>query len=561
MLNVLIVRLGKKRLRWAAVAVVAVALGTGGLTPASALAPLPSGEYVVSAASTADRQALIEDLHIDVTRRLDVVQGFAAKLTSDQVTKLSGDSRVRGVSVSVAVAGSAQRVTPTIGAVEADKDPVKAGSGGAAWDGPHVAVIDSGVSTHPDINLVQQVNCFGSGTANDANGHGTGVSGYMAAIDDGKGIVGIAPGAPVHSVRVLDAKNKGTLETVMCGLNWVAANAQSNNIKVVNMSLAFKGADDGNCGFSNGDVMHQAICSLFEQGITVVASAGNTTEDLGKWLPASYGEVLAATNIADFDGKPGALSAAPCSVSTTDDTPSLSSNFAVSVADQVHTLGAPGTCPYTTQVGNRYGYIQSGTSMAAAALSGAVLDCLRPSGACVGKNAVEVQATMMHQAAAAAVRGHRFAGDPLSPVAGRYYGYLASTVPAVLVPPVTTPTPEPPTPTPTPTPTPEPPTPTPTPAPDKTAPTVSITSPASGSTVSGVVFATALATDNVGVVKVTFYSGTKVLGQGVLGADSLWTGSFDSRGFRNGSYPITVKAVDAAGNSTTSTAITVRVLN
>ncbi|MCW2748475.1 MAG: hypothetical protein JWP10_1617, partial [Nocardioidaceae bacterium] len=126
-------------------------------------------------------------------------------------------------------------------------------------------------------------------------------------------------------------------------------------------------------------------------------------------------------------------------------------------------------------------------------------------------------------------------------------------------PPVPTPTPEPPIPTPTPTP--EPPTPTPTPAPDKTAPTVSITSPTSGSTVSGVVSATAFATDNVGVVKVTFYSGTKVLGQGVQGADSLWTGSFDSRGFRNGSYPITAKAVDAAGNSKISAMITVRVLN
>ena len=102
----------------------------------------------------------------------------------------------------------------------------------------------------------------------------------MAAYDNGIGTVGIAPGAPVYSVRVLDDKNRGTLSTILCGLDWVAANAATYDIRVLNLSLATAGVDDGNCGRTNGDVLHQAICELADQGITVVASAANSTKDL-----------------------------------------------------------------------------------------------------------------------------------------------------------------------------------------------------------------------------------------------------------------------------------------
>ena len=240
------------------------------------------------------------------------------------------------------------------------------------------------MSQHSDINLALAVNCFGSGTSADANGHGTGVAGFMAAYDNGIGTVGIAPGAPIYSVRVLDDKNRGTLSTILCGLDWVAANAATYDIRVLNLSLATAGVDDGDCGRTNGDVLHQAICELADQGITVVASAANSTKDLAGAVPASYDEVLAATNVADYDGRPGGLGSPPCNVSPPDDTPAPSSNFAVSAADAAHTIAAPGVCPYTTLKGNRYGYIQSGTSMSAAALSGVVLDCLAAGGACAG---------------------------------------------------------------------------------------------------------------------------------------------------------------------------------
>ena len=84
-----------------------------------------------------------------------------------------------------------------------------------------------------------------------------------------------------------------------------------------------------------------------------------------------------------------------------------------------------GSVLYTTKKGNRIGYIQSGTSMSAAALSGVVLDCLRPGGACRGQKVPQIRATLKSAAAAAAGKGHTYTGNP-SPVTGRYYGYIAT---------------------------------------------------------------------------------------------------------------------------------------
>lgn len=358
--------------------------------------------------------------------------------------------------VAPARAADEQLVGTHVKTVQADEAPVSAGSG-AAWDGPGVAVLDSGVSPHTDLNLQVQpgqwVDCVDPTLTDgpkDYDGHGTGVAGYLGALDDGKGIVGVAPGVPVYSVRVLTADNRGTPESLLCGLQWVLEHHAELGIKVANLSLAAPGTDDGVCGYAIDDAIHRAVCALANEGVTLVTAAGNkpsTQEpvDLATRVPAAYDEVLVATNMVDLDGAPGAQGTpatdgdAPCTT-LPDDTASTSSNFAVSAADQARTLATPGTCPYTTKRGNRAGYVQPGTSMAAAALSGVVLDCLRPSGACVGQSVVGVQATIQAQARASAAEGHRFAGDPFSPIGNRYYGYLASTTPTgpVVVSPVPT---------------------------------------------------------------------------------------------------------------------------
>ena len=79
----------------------------------------------------------------------------------------------------------------------------------------------------------------------DPFGHGTHVAGVVAGNGAGSGEAhpGIAPGAAIHSVRVLDGEGRGVTSDVIAGLDWVLANAATNNIRVVNLSLG-KGIEE-----------------------------------------------------------------------------------------------------------------------------------------------------------------------------------------------------------------------------------------------------------------------------------------------------------------------------
>lgn len=93
---------------------------------------------------------------------------------------------------------------------------------------------------------------------------------------------------------------------------------------------------------------------------------------------------------------------------------------------------------------------------------------------------------------------------------------------------------------------------------DTTAPTASVTAPTAGATVSGTVTVSASAMDNVGVTAVDFYAGASLLGSDTTSPYSI---TWDSKSVANGSYSITVKARDAAGNVGTSAGVSVTVSN
>lgn len=108
------------------------------------------------------------------------------------------------------------------------------GTGLTAW------VIDSGIDLdHEDLNVdtARAANFVSSGknTPNDGNGHGTHVAGTIAAIDNGVGVVGVAAGATVVPVRVLDNRGSGSFSGVIAGIDYVAANGAPGD--VANMSL------------------------------------------------------------------------------------------------------------------------------------------------------------------------------------------------------------------------------------------------------------------------------------------------------------------------------------
>jgi subtilisin len=173
--------------------------------------------------------------------------------------------------------------------------------------------------------------------------------------------VGMAPGARIWPVKVLNAAGVGSTSDVICGIDYVTANA--DQIEVANMSLGGGGEDDGNCGETNNDAQHQAICASVAAGVTYVVAAGNDSADAATSTPAAYDEVITVSALADFNGQPGGGAASTCR-SDVDDTFANFSNYGADVD-----LIAPGTCIHSTWMNGGYDTI-SGTSMASPHVAG-----------------------------------------------------------------------------------------------------------------------------------------------------------------------------------------------
>jgi subtilisin family serine protease len=291
-----------------------------------------------------------------------------------------------------------------------------------------VALLDTGIMNRPDLNVVGGYDCSSSsrdrsGSTADNNGHGTHVAGIVA--DKGiPGVIGVSPGTPLYAVRVFDGNGSGSTSAVICGLDWVARNAAADNIKVVNMSLGGEGSDDGDCGNTDQDPLHTAVCRVTGAGVTVVAAAGNDGADLVNSAPAAYAQVLAVTAMADFDGKPGGLvSTSPCDGREKDDTAASFSDYAVPGSANVdHTIAAPGACITSTWNDGGTKTI-SGTSMASPHVAGLVARCI-DAGPCAGLTPARIIAKLRADAAARPA-DQGFLGDTSHPIAGKYYGNLA----------------------------------------------------------------------------------------------------------------------------------------
>jgi len=226
-----------------------------------------------------------------------------------------------------------------------------------------VAVIDTGIDlAHPDLNVYVPgaKNCSTGRSANDGNGHGSHVAGTIGGVDNGAGVVGIAPGARLWPVRVLNNSGSGSFSAIICGIDWVTAHA--SEIEVANMSLGGPGDDSSPCG-TNRDALHEAICASVAAGVTYVVAAGNSAADARTSVPAAYDEVVTVSALADFNGLPGGDAAATCRADV-DDTFADFSNY----GDDVDII-APGVCIYSTWKGGGYTTI-SGTSMASPHVAG-----------------------------------------------------------------------------------------------------------------------------------------------------------------------------------------------
>jgi subtilisin len=382
-------------------------------------------------------------LGADVFKRYDhALNGFAVGASPATLAIIGTDPAVRFIAPNLKASLASQTLPTGVDRIDGELSSTVSGDGSGSVP-INVAVVDTGIDvTHPDLNVVGGRNCASDRdpSFDDHYGHGTHVAGTIGAKDNGEGVVGVAPGAHLWAVRVGSGIGQGSTATALCGVDFVTSTRTdadaTNDIAVANMSLGFSGAkvgDDGSCGLANHDALHLAICSSVAAGVSWVVAAGNSAGDFQSLVPASYGEVLTVTAMADFNGQPGGGAPFTCRRDIDDAFASFSS-FATLAADQAHTIAAPGRCILSTAAPNSliwggskaplYGVI-SGTSMASPHVAGTVALCIY-SGACAGLTPAQIGQKIRSDAAAynTAHPSYGFTGDPLRPVSGRYYGFL-----------------------------------------------------------------------------------------------------------------------------------------
>ena len=331
-----------------------------------------------------DVNSAVEDVIARVMRRNGVVMprtgadtlifkhaitGFATTLTAQQKADLAKDpevasieqNRVVGINpINPRVSNGAKNGTEYPSGVlriEGDKSPT-AKAGPVDVD---VAVIDTGVNMrHSELNVVDNVSFIpGAATGDDDNGHGSHVGGTIGARADGKGVIGVAPGARIWAVKVLDSSGYGTMAQVIAGVDYVTKNA--DKIEVANMSLGDK---------EQSKAFDEAISNSVAAGVSYAVAAGNESDDAKDYSPANHDKVITVSAVADSDGKGGGVGGRTCEWDR-DDYLAGFSNYGPKVE-----IAAPGSCIESTWKAGRSGTDTystiSGTSMASPHVAGAM---------------------------------------------------------------------------------------------------------------------------------------------------------------------------------------------
>jgi serine protease AprX len=210
-----------------------------------------------------------------IVRPLPLIDGLAIDVPNAALALLATNSGITHLALDRLVAGSMERTGTTIGATAVRSRLGLDGSGVG------VAVIDSGVTPwHDDLSgapTAQRVDRFvdftaGRTSAYDDFGHGTHVAGIVSGngSDSSGARTGIAPGAHVTVLKVLDAQGQGRISDVIAALGYAVTNRDVLAIRVINLSVA-----TGVYESYMIDPLTVAARHAVDAGIVVVAAAGN----------------------------------------------------------------------------------------------------------------------------------------------------------------------------------------------------------------------------------------------------------------------------------------------
>jgi len=276
------------------------------------------------------------------------IKGFSVKMPPGQLRKLEKDPSVKYIEKDKIISLIHPYAPPgkvTTEAAQVTPWGITRVKGGSSYTGNHVVwIIDTGVDfDHEDLNVDASRGATFITTVSspdDDNGHGSHVAGTIAAIDNGVGVIGVAAGATVIPVKVLDSKGSGTTTGVVAGINFVAANGEAGD--VANMSL----------GGGVSTTLDAAVANAAASGIKFALAAGNESDDANNHSPARVN----GTNIYTI------------SAMDSNDKFAYFSNYGNPPIDYCE----PGVSIYSTYKNGGYATL-SGTSMATPHMAGILL--------------------------------------------------------------------------------------------------------------------------------------------------------------------------------------------
>ena len=167
-----------------------------------------AGRYIVVLKDSADPGSTSRDharsYGVEVSYVYRGAEGILGSYPDARVDEVRSDSRVNYVAADRDVSIAAQTLPTGINRIDGELSSTVSGNGSGSVN-VDVAAIDTGIDIdHPDLNVVGGMNCSTGRSFDDSNGHGSHVAGTIAAKDDAQGVVGVAPGARLHAVRVLN---------------------------------------------------------------------------------------------------------------------------------------------------------------------------------------------------------------------------------------------------------------------------------------------------------------------------------------------------------------------